>query len=207
MDKKIEKFVAYTRVSTLTQLDKGHSMDFQAEKISNYCKLNDIELVKIYKDEGISGAKFRPEFAKAMERTINDNDIDGFITYDFFRFARSVDDLRANIFKLQDANKKFVSLKENFDMTGKFGKLILTIIGAIAEFERDTIIDRMQTGKEYAKMHGTKSGKAFGRPKADIDWDKVRELRKAGLSWTKTAKFLSISTPTLIDRAKKEGIS
>lgn len=200
-----KKAVGYSRVSTLKQVE-GHSLSVQKEKIENYCKINNINLVKIYIDEGLSGVKKRPQFEKMMAFAIDNDDVNTVISYDLFRFGRSVDDLRHNIFLLDKKKKKFVSLKENIDISTKMGRLVLTILAAIAEFERETIMERMQAGREWAKTHGTKSGKGFGRPQVEIDWIKVKELRELGLSWNKTAKHMGVSTPTLISRAKEEGI-
>jgi len=201
----MEKFIGYVRVSTLKQIS-GHSLDVQKESLKKTCEMNNIKLVKIYADEGISGAKFRPKFEKALLHVIEDDEIDGIIFYSVFRFGRSTEDIKLNLNKIKDANKKFLSVKENIDLTTSQGRFMFNVLSDVAEFERDLITERMQAGREYARIHGTKSGKGFGRPKADIDWDKVKELRNAGLSWTKTAKYIGVSTPTLIDRAKEKGI-
>ena len=201
-----DKCIGYVRVSTLKQIE-GHSLSYQKEAIQKFSEMNNIDLVKIYADEGISGAKFRPELEKAIKRVINDDKINGIIFYSIFRFGRSTEDIKEKLMLIKQAGKKFFSTKENIDLDSSQGRFMFNVLSDVAEFERELIIERMQTGKEYAKLHGTKSGKAFGRPKADIDWDKVRELRKAGLSWTKTAKYLGVSTPTLINRASQEGIS
>jgi DNA invertase Pin-like site-specific DNA recombinase len=200
-----EKFVGYVRVSTLTQVE-GHSLDFQKEAIERYCKANGFGLDKFYIDEGVSGAKYRPEFEKVMKRITEDKEIKGIVVYDFFRFGRSVDDLRHNVYKVDEAGKRFVSIKENIDISTKFGRLMLTLLAGIAEFERETIMERMQAGKEWAKVHGTKSGKPMCRPKKIIDMELVKDRRLHGYSFNKISKEVRVSLPTLMKRAKIEGI-
>ena len=202
----MKKLLGYIRVSTIKQIS-GHSLEFQKEAIEKYCQIYNYDLVHIYKDEGVSSYKERPKREAMLNRLYNGKDIDGVIVNDLTRFGRSTDDLLFQIKRIGDADKIFISVKDNIDISTKTGKLMLTLLSAIADYERETITERMQAGKEWAKTHGTRSGKAFGRPKLDIDFDKVRELRKAGLSWTKTAKYLGVSVPALIDRSRKEGIN
>jgi DNA invertase Pin-like site-specific DNA recombinase len=77
------------------------------------------------------------------------------------------------------------------------GKAMFTIIGAMAELERNVIRERIAAGLEHAKMHGTKSGAAIGRPRAVFDRAAVVELRAAGQSWRQIAAALSVSVGTV----------
>ena len=201
----MEKMLGYARVSTLTQIE-GHSLNYQKEAITKYCKANDYVLDKIYVDEGISAYKHRPKFEIMMNRLLNEDDINGVVVQDLTRFGRSTDDLLIQIKTIDKNGKKFISIKDSIDISTKTGRLMLTMLSAIADYEKETIQERMQAGKEYAKVHGTKSGKPMCRPKADINWEQVKELRELGLSWNKTAKQVGVSTPTLIKRAKEEGL-
>lgn len=203
----MKKAVGYIRVSTLKQT-KGHSLDYQKDAIKKYCKKNNIKLEKLFVDEGLSGYKHRPNFKK-MNGYIdkNNKDINFLVTYSITRFGRSTQDLLFNINRLKDDfDIKFVSVKEDFDISTKTGRLLLGMLSLIADFEAETIKERMQAGREWAQKHGTKSGKPIGRPKADIDWDRVEYLRDKKVSWNKTADIVGVSTPTLIKRAKEKGI-
>lgn len=201
----MEKIVGYARVSTLKQINR-HSLDVQKEAIKKYCKVHDLELVKIYVDEGVSAYKVRPQYNLMLKRVMDDSDIIGVIVNDLTRFGRSTLDLLEQIQLIDKIGKKFISIKDSIDISNKTGRLLLTMLSAIADYERDTIMERMQGGREYAKVHGTKSGKPMCRPKSEIDWEKVRDLRKGNISWNKTAKMVGVSTPTLIKRAREEGI-
>ena len=204
MSKLTERFIGYSRVSTKTQT-KGTSIEYQNDAIKKYCKNNNIELVKIYTDKGLSAYKKRPEFDKMMNVVFNDETIDGVIVNELTRFGRSTSDLLFQINQIEGKNKSFKTIKDNFDTSTKTGKLLLGMLSLIADYERETIQERMIAGKEWAKVHGTKSGKPMHRPQVVIDWDRVKELRSYGLSWRKTAKEIGISAPTIISRAKEKG--
>lgn len=207
--------IGYIRVSTIKQV-KGHSLDFQKDAIERYCEFKKWELDKrLYKDGGVSATVKRPDFGKAFERVMNDNNINGIITYDLTRFGRDTIELLTNIKLIENKGKEFVSIKENIDTTTKTGKLMLTLLSGIADFERESIRERLIAGREWAKIHGTKSGKPMHRPKKEVDWEFVKEMREIGLSWNKISKLWNrktinkkehISVPTLIKRSAEEGI-
>lgn len=211
----MKRIIGYIRVSTIKQVE-GHSLDFQKDSIEKYCGLKGWSLdKKLYKDSGISASVKRPEFEKALKRVMEDNDINGIITYDLTRFGRDTIGLLSNIKIIENKGKEFISIKENIDTTTKSGRLMLTLLSAIADFEKDTISERLIAGREWAKIHGTKSGKPMHRPKKNVDWDFVKEMRTLGLSWNKIAnlwnkktadKKKKISVPTLIKRGREEGV-
>lgn len=205
MNKLTHRFIGYIRVSTKTQT-KGTSLEYQKEMITKYCQANDIELVKLFTDKGLSAYKKRPQFDLMINKLLNDDNIHGVIVNDLTRFGRSTMDLLFQINQLQSKGKNFITIKDNFNTDTKTGKLLLIMLSAIADFERETIRERMVAGKEWAKIHGTRSGKPMHRPLIDIDWDRVKELRGYGLSWRKTAKEIGISAPTIISRAKEKGL-
>jgi len=198
------KIVGYVRVSTQKQV-KGKSIEIQKEAIKRYCDANELDLVKIYTDKGISAYKKRPQYKAMIEHLLKNDDWKGLIVHDLTRFGRSTADLLFQINRLDGKGKVFISIKDNIDISTKTGRLLLTMLSAIADFERESIRERMEAGKEYARVHGTKSGKPMHRPYAEIDWDKALELRKYGLSWRKTAKAVGVSPATLIKRAREEG--
>lgn len=216
MTKTEEKLnlVGYIRVSTLPQVE-GNSIDVQKDTLKRYCAANGHTIVKIYTDKGVSGVVKRPKFDNMIANVVEDDEIDGVVCYDLTRFGRNTIDLLTNIKMLERANKKFISVKENIDTNSYTGQLVLQIFSAIAEFERNRIMERLTEGKEWAKIHGTKSGKPMHRPKKNVNWELVKELRELGLSWNKIAQHWNktvktknekISVPTLIKRSGEEGI-
>lgn len=194
-----EKLVGYVRVSTIKQT-KGHSIEYQVEAIKKYCDAYNIDLVKIYKDEGLSAYKDRPQYEKMLQR-VYDEDIYGIIVNDLTRFGRSTSDLLMQIKDLDNKGKKLISIKDNIDISTKNGRLLLTMLSAIADYEKETIMERMSAGREIARRKGTK----FGRHLKVIDWELVKMLRP-DVSWTQIARKVGVSCPTLISRAKDEGI-
>lgn len=213
IDKKLN-LLGYIRVSTLPQV-KGTSIDIQHNEMEKYCKEKGHTLVKVYPDKGKSGVVKRPKLEALMKRSIEDSEIGGVICYDLTRFGRNTIDLLTNIKLLEKEGKKFISVKENIDTSSYVGQLVLQIFSAIAEFERNRIMERLTEGREWAKVHGTKSGKPMHRPKKNVNWELVKELRGLGLSWNKIAqhwnksvktKKETISVPTLIKRSGEEGI-
>ncbi len=201
----VEKVVGYIRVSTKTQL-KGGGLQIQREAIKKYCQFHDYDLVKVYADKGISAYKKRPQFKAMIDHLLKNDAWSGVVCHDLTRFGRSTMDLLEHIMMIDQHGKKFISIKDNIDISTKTGRLLLTMLSAIADFERESIRERMEAGKEYAKIHGTKSGKPMHRPYADINWERVEELKGYGLSWRKTAKEIGVSTTTLIKRAREEDL-
>jgi DNA invertase Pin-like site-specific DNA recombinase len=86
----------------------------------------------------------------------------------------------------------FVSLSESIDTSTPMGKMIFTVLGAVAELERNLIKERVQMGISRAR----KEGKHIGRPKADVDARQVAGLRACGRSWNQIARELGIGKGT-----------
>jgi len=200
-----EKIIGYVRVST-SQQTEGYGIPIQKDSIQKYCQAHQLELVHIYTDEGISSYKDRPEFKKTMEKVLNDSSISGVIVSDLTRFGRSTSELLTETGKIIQTNKKFISVKETLDFSTKVGRMLFGILSVIAEFERETIVERMQAGREWAKVHGTKSGKPMCHPEKPIDWNNVKYLRGVGCSWSKIAIQEGVTATTLTHRAEKEGM-
>jgi len=202
--------VGYLRVSTGEQVE-GFGLKVQKKAIEDFCNYKKYNLLEIFKDEGLSGMKHRPEFEKMMKRVLTNGNVDGVVVYSLTRFGRSTIELYTNMLKLKDSGKTFASTKESFDLSTKEGRLMFGMLAILAEYERDTIVERMAEGRAYAEKYGTKSGKPTHRPKKPINWEYVQKMRNHNISWSKIAKMLSdnpntkITRQTLVKRAKEEG--
>jgi len=155
------KLVGYVRVSTDGQEDNT-SLASQQERIECYCKAFDHELVKVFVEVG-SGKdmKNRPEFNKAMEMV--KNEADGIVSLKLDRIARNCRDVLTLVEDvLQPNNKALVLLDLNVDTSTPTGKMILTMMAAVAELERAQINERTQGGR---KAKAEKGGYAYGSPK------------------------------------------
>lgn len=122
---------------------------------------------------------------------------------DFSRMARSTKDLLDIVELLEKKSVQLISLKENLDTSTPTGKLMLTVIAAIHQFERENILERQREGIEIAKREGRYRG---GQPKK-INEEKFLDLYEAymcrDINKTQMAKRLRISRPTL-DKLIKE---
>ena len=128
---------------------------------------------------------------------------DAILVWKLDRFARSLKMLVTSIEDLNSYGVAFVSLRDNLDLSTPAGRLMLHIIGAMAEFERSLIQERVIAGIASAKSRGVK----FGRPKVYVSALKVQQLRDAGVPWVDVAKRLNAGKGTCqraLARAQKE---
>ena len=179
--------VAYIRVSTAEQNEAR-----QIEALEKYG-------IEKWFEEKVSGKSAdRPELQKMLEYV---REGDTVYTHDFSRLARNTKDLLEIVEGLERRSITLVSNKENIDTSTATGKLMLTMIGAIAEFERQNLLERQREGIAIAKREGRYKGrKAVEIPDFGKYYDRYmrREISKA-----KLAEELKVSRPTL-DKLIKE---
>lgn len=207
------RLAGYTRVSTSNQVE-GTSLQTQEDNIRLYCKMHEHELVHIFSDKGLSGkaGTHRPQYENMLKRLESDRGVEGVIIYSLSRLGRSTAEVIAFVHHLSGEGRVLISIKENFDMTTKEGRMLFSMMASFNEYERELIAERVAEGRAYAEVHGTKSGKPCHRPEKNINWEKVERLREQGLSWTMIARVLSsepegkVSYQTLIARARKRGM-
>ena len=113
---------------------------------------------------------------------------DAVVVARFDRFARSTRHLILALEEFHSLGIDFISLNESVDTSTPMGKMVFTVIGAVAELERSLIKERVMMGLERAR----KQGKQLGRPKIIVDREKVIRLREEGLSLRKIAEKLGI---------------
>ena len=147
----MKKVYGYCRVSSENQKLKDNSIKNQIKFIDDYCDYNKLELVKIFKDEGISGLKKDRDGLNEMFDEIIKNDVDILLVYSLSRLGRKLKDVIGFVEKLSKNNIKFISIKENFNNDDVMGKLLMNILGSINEFEVDILSDRIKDVKRYKK--------------------------------------------------------
>lgn len=186
----------YVRVSTSRKTNGAFDQDpaMQVEPLKKYAADKGWNLVKTYADRS-SSRDPRPSLNQLM-KDARKRAFDVVLVWKFDRFARSVAELVSALDLFDSLNVAFVSHQEAIDTSTHVGKLIFHIMAAMAEFERDLIRERVIAGVEYAKQHGTRSGKAIGRPKVIFPRGKVAELVAAGSSLRQAAKMLGIGYGT-----------
>lgn len=158
----MKRAVAYLRISSASQIDNT-SIEMQEEKINQYCTLYDIELAKIFIDEGLSAKSTnkRIEYNNMMNYISDyENNIDMIIVYKSDRVHRSLKNLMIMIEQLQEIDVSFLSITEQFDTNTAQGLLFLQMLGSFSEFERKLIAERTHSGR-VAK--GTKRLYSGGR--------------------------------------------
>jgi DNA invertase Pin-like site-specific DNA recombinase len=175
----------YMRVST-----KGHGQttDTQALALREYAQRRGFEIVGEYRDEGISGSK---DSRPALDRLMKDaraRTFDVVIVARFDRFARSVSHLLRALEEFSHWGIDFVSLSESIDTSTPMGKMIFTVLGAVAELERNLIKERVYMGISRAR----KQGKRLGRPKRIFDRGKARTMLET-MSVREVARQLGVS--------------
>ncbi len=115
------------------------------------------------------------------------------VCWRFDRFARSVSHLLRALENFNALGIAFVSLSENVDTTTPTGKMIFTVLGAVAELERSLIVERVRAGLRNARA----KGKTLGRPRVAVDAARIGRLRSEGLSWAKIAEELGVGEGTV----------
>jgi DNA invertase Pin-like site-specific DNA recombinase len=161
-------------------------------------------VVRVYSDR-MSGASDQRPGLNALMQDAQRGALDVVVVWRFDRFARSIEQLVLALAEFRTLGIDFVSFQEALDTGTPMGKAMFTIIGAMAELERNVIRERIVAGLEHAKAHGTKSGAAIGRPGAVFDRRRVVELRDAGRSWRQIAAELSVSVAT-VRRVYERGV-
>jgi DNA invertase Pin-like site-specific DNA recombinase len=183
----------YCRVST-----KDQSCDLQLRDLRSYCAARGFTIFREYVDQGVSGAKnSRPELDKLMGDA-RKRKIEAVICWRFDRFARSCKHLLLALEEFRELNVGFVSYMENIDTTSALGRAIFTIVAAVAELEKNLIVERVQAGINHARARG----KRLGRPSRYVDIDRVVELQSSGKSLRQIAAELHVGYGTV--RARLE---
>jgi DNA invertase Pin-like site-specific DNA recombinase len=192
------KAAIYVRVSTSHKSQHGATTAFDQNPAIQEQPLRELiaqrgwTLQRVYSDRA-SGAKERRPGLDQLMTDARRRLIDVVVVWRFDRFARSVKQLVMALEEFRSLGVDFVSHQESMDTSSAMGKAMFTIVAAMAELERSVIRDRVVAGLAYARQHGTKSGRAIGRPRAIFHRDQVSELRDLGCSWREIAKKLGVS--------------
>lgn len=175
--------VLYQRVSTQDQ-----NLESQERALRDWCAKQGIMNFELYSDHGISGAKeSRPALNQLMER-IEQGDVEQVIVFSFSRFARSVSHLLKALEKFRAKQIRFISVTEQLDTNSPMGMALFTILGALAQLERELIRERVVAGLKNARAKGKRLGRE--RKRNDV---LIHELLAAGLSFREIARIAKCS--------------
>src|SRR5450755_4280004 len=184
----IARVALYARVSTLN----GQDPEMQLSELREYASRRGWTITREYVDQGISGSKeSRPELNELMADA-HRRKFDAVLVWKIDRFGRSLKHLVNALADLCAYGVAFISFRDNLDLSTPSGRLMFQIIGAMAEFERSLIQERVRAGLRNARA----KGKKFGRPRAQVDAAQVAALRGDGLSWSQVCRTLNVSKGT-----------
>lgn len=172
----------YARVSTADQ-----NCDMQLDDLRRFASARFGRSYE-YVDQGISGTQKRRPQLDALMSDARKRRFDSVLVWKFDRFARSVKHLVDSLEEFRALGIDFISYTEGIDTTTSTGQLLFHIVGAVAQFERDLTVERVRAGIAHARAQG----KRIGRPRAEIDADKVVVLRAGGKSLREIARVLGV---------------
>jgi DNA invertase Pin-like site-specific DNA recombinase len=203
----------YARVSTL-----NHKQDpeLQLAELREYVARRGWTVTNEYVDHGVSGSK---ESRPALDRLLADAQrrrFDVLLVWKLDRFARSLKFLVVSLAELAALGVAFVSLRDNLDLSTPMGRFTAQLIGAMAEFEKELIRERVQAGLDRRKDELQKRGwftskrgnrcAALGRKRVSVDVAQIAALREHGRSWRAIATELGVGEGTVrraaLQRAK-----
>jgi DNA invertase Pin-like site-specific DNA recombinase len=187
----MEKTAIYMRVSTTLQTTEN-----QLIPLTEYAKRMGLEIVSVYKDEGISGVKSKRPALNDMLKDAVKGKFSQILIYDISRLGRSLKEL---INLLNDFNQlkiRLVFLQQGIDTSTSTGQMMFNLLGVFAEWERNTIVDRVNAGLDRARLEGKK----LGRPTTinDSVINAVRLLRSKSLGIRKIATELKVGVGTVM---------
>lgn len=172
----------YARVSTLDQNCEVQLQDLRCHAGQRFAQYRE------YIDVGVSGAqRHRPQLDMLM-KDARKRLFDVVLVWKFDRFARSLKHLIDSLDEFRSLGIDFVSYTEGVDTITPSGQLLFHIVGAVAQFERDLIAERVRAGMAHARS----MGKTIGRPRAPVDVKQVAALRSQGNSLRGIATSLGI---------------
>ncbi len=181
----------YARVSTK---NNGQDPETQLMALRDYAKARKLEIFTEYVDVGISGSKDSRPALNSMMADARKRRFDTVLVARFDRFARSTRHLVLALEEFNALGVDFISLSESIDTSTPMGKMVFTVIAAVAELERSLIRERVVMGLQRAKAEG----KQIGRPSIQLDPDELQALREEGLSFRAIAEQCGVSHPTVM---------
>ena len=184
----MKRAVLYMRVSSVDQHPESQLHDLRAMAAQR-----GYEVVREYTDK-ISGTRAKRPGLDELLHDARRGRFDVVLVWAFDRMARSVKHFLEVLDELNHLNVEFISFRENIDTSGPLGRALIVIIGAIAELERNLIIERVRAGMRRAKLEG----RHIGRPALELDRAAIVHDRERGLSLGQVADLHRVSRTTVM---------
>ena len=179
----------YARISTVNH---GQDVTLQTTELQKFAQARGWQVVGCYVDEGISGTtEKRPELERLLVEAHRCK-FDVLLCWKLDRLGRSLRHLVNLLAELESLGIAFVSLRDNLDLTTPAGRLMFQVVGAMAEFEKSLIVERVKAGLKHARD----KGRNLGRPKVVVDSGLIAALRDQGHSWSEIVRHTGVSKGT-----------
>lgn len=176
----------YLRVSTADQTTLNQELE-----LLKYCERENIEVFKIYKDEGISGSKTSRPQLDLMLQDMRNKCFDVVVVWKFDRLGRSTSHLLQVLEELKNKEVRLIATSQNVDTDTTMGKFFFTILSGFAEMERELIRERIKLGLERRR----KQGLPVGRLKGSKDKSKRKRLGYFQREYRKKKSKFKQTTP------------
>jgi DNA invertase Pin-like site-specific DNA recombinase len=193
----------YIRVSTREQAEEGHSIAAQRSKLSSYCNAMGWDNYKFYVDEGVSAKDLnRPELNRLIS-DVEKGNVNMILVYRLDRFTRKVIDLHKMLEVLNKHDCTFKSATEPYDTSSAMGRMFITLIAAIAQWETENLSERVKLALDEKVTSGERVGNIpfpfdlaedetlVANPKRAQVTLKMIELLKSGMSSIRIAEYLA----------------
>ena len=158
--KKQQKCYIYTRASTSMQVE-GYSLDAQKDKLRKYAEYQEMSIVGEYSDEGKSGKSVegRPQFKQMLADVESGKDnVDYVLVFKLSRFGRNAADVLSSLQKMQDYGVNLICVEDGIDSSKDVGKLMISVLSAVAEIERENILVQTMEGRRQKAREGRWNG-------------------------------------------------
>src|ERR1700730_8790976 len=179
----------YARVSTC---NGQQDPELQLRELREYARLRGLTIVGEDVDRSSGSKDSRPALNRLMADA-SQRKFDAVLVWRLDRFGRSLRHLVNALVELEVLGLSFISLRDSLDLSTPSGRLIFQIIGAMAEFERSLIQERVRAGLRNALS----KGKRLGRPPAVVNVPQIASLRASGVSWRAIARELGVGEGTV----------
>lgn len=194
------KAIGYARVSTQEQAHGGVSLDAQVQKIRLYCELHEIDLVDVIVDAGVSAKTVQRPGLQACLSALKRGDVDGLVIAKLDRLTRSVRDLSVLIDQVFQ-KAALHSVADAIDTGTAAGRLVLHVLGSVAQWERETVGERTKDALRHKAEKGERVGQvpfgfaAEGGKLVPHEGEQkalaiIAELREQGMSYRAIANEL-----------------
>jgi DNA invertase Pin-like site-specific DNA recombinase len=184
----------YARVST-----DGQDPEVQLSALRAHTTNRGWTVTGEFVDQGYSGAKEKRPALERLMKAAWSGTMQAVVVWRFDRFARSVKHLMKALEEFRSLNVQFISLQEQFDTSTPIGHAMFTMIGAMAQLERDMIRERVRAGLAVARARG----KRLGRPVVRVNPQELTDLKTSGLSLHEIARQLRCSRSTVRRRLQQ----